>query len=248
MHPGKLIRLRQFLDPSGRTFIVAIDQTIPQGLQSALTDPVSVIEQLMSCQVDALLLHSGLIKVAASVLAGHKPFLVKLTTATIASKDKTNRFLVDSVEHALSLGASGVALNLFVGSEYEREMFAQFACSVETCDQLGLPVLAMIHPMPQDQFNPAKLAYACRVGAELGADLVKTDFPGSVKDFREVINSCPVPVLVEESPLSEDEAGTIKTVRRALKAGGSGFMFGHRVWGHQDIHAICARLNHLTHA
>ena len=217
---GKQIRLRQFTDEQQRCFILAIDQVIPQGLHPALSQPVRVLEQLSDANIDAFLLHAGIVKLAGHVLAGGKPFLLKLTTATTQSKDKTHRFVVDRVEHAVGLGAAGVAMNLFVGSPYEALLFEQFSEAVLVCEQFGMPMLAMAHPMPEQQYNPALQAYACRVAAELGADIVKTDYPGSMDGFRFITENCPAPVLVEESPYSEDQQRYPADCQRSHACGG----------------------------
>lgn len=244
---GKQIRLRQFTDEKQRCFILAIDQVIPQGLHPAISQPVRVLEQLANANFDAFLLHAGIVKLAGHVLAGGKPFILKLTTATTQSKDKTHRFVVDRVEHAVGLGAVGVAMNLFVGSPYEALLFEQFSEAVQVCEQFGMPMLAMAHPMPEQQYNAALQAYACRVAAELGADIVKTDYPGSSDGFQLITDNCPVPVLVEESPYSEDSSGTLQTTSEAMRAGGSGVLYGRRVWAHTDPLKIASEISKIVH-
>ena len=200
MNTGKLIRLRQFIKEDGHSFVIALDVTIPRGLHPASANSMQLLSQLVNSDCDALLLHSGLVKLGAPILAGKKPFIVKLTTVTASAQDKTQRIFVDTVEHALSLGAVGVAVNIFIGSSLEGSMLTQFAEISGTCDRLGIPLIAMINPMPIYQFDAHQLAYVCRVGAELGADVIKTDYPGSPTLFTKVIKNCPVPILIEESP------------------------------------------------
>lgn len=245
---GKQIRLAQLLDPQGHSFVLAVDQVIPQGLHGALQDPIMALEKLKDADFDALLLHSGIVKLAGKALIGGKPFIVKLTTATTQSHDKTHRFLIDSVEHALSLGASGVSMNLFIGSSYEAQLFEQFSQAVQACDRFGMPMLAMAHPVPDKQYDAGLQAYACRVAAELGADIVKTDYPGSVEAFQLVTAHCPVPVLVEESPYVENQAGTLQTTREAMQAGGKGVVFGRRVWAHPNPQQIASEIYQVVHS
>jgi DhnA family fructose-bisphosphate aldolase class Ia len=244
---GKQIRLRQFMDENACSFILAVDQVIPQGLHPALEDPLKALEKLGGADFDALLLHSGLAKLAGRALVGGKPFIIKLTTATTQSKDKTHRFLIDTVEHAISLGASGVAMNLFVGAPCEDQLFEQFCQAVQVCERYGMPMLAMAHPMPEQQYQSDLQAYACRVAAELGADLVKTDYPGSPEAFQTITAQCPVPVLVEESPYAEDSAGTLQTAQEAMQAGGRGVLFGRRVWAHENPTWIAAEISNIVH-
>jgi fructose-bisphosphate aldolase/2-amino-3,7-dideoxy-D-threo-hept-6-ulosonate synthase len=126
-------------------------------------------------------------------------------------------------------------------------MLNQFSQTVEICDRLGLPLVAMINPVEIYQFDAERLAYVCRVGAELGADLVKTDYPGSELLFKPVVDNCPVPVLVEETPHPETEEGTLKTTREVIAAGGAGVMFGSRVWGQADPAKISRKISEIIH-
>jgi len=248
MQAGKLVRLREFVSEQNRSFIIAIDQVIPRGLHPALQDPLALLTTLAQVPCDALLLHSGLVKLAAPILAGRKPFIIKLTTATTEARDKSNRIPVASVDHALAQGAVGVAMNVFIGAECETSMLIQLGQTAEICDRLGVPLIAMINPVEAYQFAPDRLAYVCRVGAELGADMVKTDYPGSPEAFRQVVDHCPVPILIEESPLPETEAGTVRTTREAIAAGGAGVMFGSRVWDQTNLAQISAQIFELVHS
>jgi DhnA family fructose-bisphosphate aldolase class Ia len=247
MQAGKLFRLRQFMDERFRSFIIAFDVVIPRGLQSDAQDTMSVLENLANMSCDALLLHSGLAKIAAPILAGKIPFIAKLTTAAVNSPDMTRRVLVDSVEHALSLGASGMAMNLFIGSAYEESMLSNFSEAVIACDRVGVPLLAMVNPMPEYQYDASKLAYVCRVAAELGADVVKTDYPGTPEQFSKVVAACPVPVLIEESPHADDEKGTLLTTLEVIGCGGAGVMFANRVWAQPMPEQLASQIFGMVH-
>jgi fructose-bisphosphate aldolase/2-amino-3,7-dideoxy-D-threo-hept-6-ulosonate synthase len=247
MNTGKLIRLRQIVKADHRTFIIAVDVTIPRGLHPDSSNAMALLERINHCQCDAILLHSGMVKQSETLLAGGKPLIVKLTTSTIFSQDKTHRILVDSVEHAFSLGAVAVAMNIYLGSDHESLMLSQFSKCVAMCDQFGIPMIAMMNPMPEHRFDEKHLAYVCRVGAELGADIVKTDYPGTVEAFEVVVNSCPVPVLVEESPHPETVPGTLLTTQEAITAGGAGVMFAERIWAPPDIENISTQVYKLVH-
>jgi len=245
MFVGKIIRLQQIMDDRNRSFIIAVDQFIPRGLHPALKDPLDILRMISKSDCNALLLHSGLLKMAAPIIAGKKPFIIKLSTSTTEAKERTNRVLVDTVEHALLMGASGVAINVYIGSSFENAMLENLRDTVIACDKYGMPLIVMINPMPEYEFDSKKLAYVCRIGAELGADIIKTDFPGSIEEFKEVVEHCPLPVLIEESPLPEDTAGTLKTTKMAIQAGGAGVMYGSRVWGHHDPILISRKISEI---
>jgi DhnA family fructose-bisphosphate aldolase class Ia len=143
---------------------------------------------------------------------------------------------VATVEQAVGLGADGVGLNLYVGSAHEAEALERLAGVEQACDRFGMPLMLLINPLPELAYDAAALAYVTRVAFELGADLVKTDYSGDPDSFRGVVEAAGgLPVLVEESPLAEDEAGTLATVEGVLAAGGAGVLLGGRFWSAEPV-------------
>ena len=67
------------------------------------------------------------------------------------------------------------------------------------CQEWGMPLLAMMYPRGRkikDEYSAESIAHAARVGAELGADIVKTNYSGDPDSFASVVDSCPVPVVI----------------------------------------------------
>ena len=248
METGKAIRLHQILARDNRAFIIAIDQAIPRGLNKALSSYEELLNELFEYKFDALLMHSGPLKKYGSLIARQRiPIILKLTTTTNFAKDRTNRFQVDDVERAFSLGCSAVAVNLYLGVPDEIKMLDQFYKISKACDQWGVPLVAMANPSPDFEFDHEQLAYVCRVAFELGADIVKTDYSGSVDSFQYVVSNSPIPIIVEESPHPVSREGTLSTVREVVESGGAGVMFGERVWGEHVSSEIAQEIFEIIH-
>ncbi|MGQ0550537.1 MAG: class I fructose-bisphosphate aldolase, partial [Armatimonadota bacterium] len=179
MDTGKAVRLSGILRPDGRTFIGALDVFIPRGLLPGLRDPLAAARLFVDAGADALLLHEGLVDVSLPAFAGRAALIVKLTTASWEAEDSTRRVQVTSVRRAVALGASAVAVNCFLGVPHDGELLAQVGRIAGACAEYGMPLIPLINPHPRDQFDPDRVAYVCRVGAELGGDIVKSDYPGS---------------------------------------------------------------------
>lgn len=243
---GKQLRLASWLR-NRRTLLVAFDQLVPRGLHPALADPGPLLTSVAAGPADGLVLHAGIATQYSSRLAGGCPWLMKLTTNSASATDRTVRGTIGSVEQALAHGASGVALNVFIGSPHEEEQLARLGAAVAAGARWGMPVVAFMSPPETLQFDAEALAYACRVGAEIGADVVKTDFTGDAETFRSVIAQCPVPVLVEESPLPVTLDGTLATARGAIAAGAAGVLFGARVWAEPDARTVMKGLRSIVH-
>jgi len=230
MDTGKAVRLATVLRPDGRTFIGALDVLIPRGPLRGLRDPAATARLFVGAGVDALLMHEGLVDVCLPAFAGRAGLIIKLTTASWQSEDSTRRVQVTSVRRAVSLGASAVAANCFIGVPHDGELLAQLGRIADACVEYGVPLIPLINPHPKDQFDAERVAYVCRVGAELGGDVVKSDYPGDPEAFALTVAMCPRPVIIEESPLPVTPEGTLRTVEGVLHAGGAGVMFANRIW------------------
>jgi DhnA family fructose-bisphosphate aldolase class Ia len=227
---GKAVRMANILRSDGRTFVGALDVFIPRGLLPGLRDPVATARLFVDAGADALLIHEGLVEVCLPAFAGRAALIIKLTTASAQAEDSTRRVQVTSVRRAVALGAAAVAVNCFLGVPYDGDLLAQLGRIADACAAYGMPLIPLINPHPRDQFDADRVAYVCRVGAELGGDLVKSDYPGSPEAFALAVRTCPRPVIIEESPLPTTPEGTLQTVDGVLRAGGAGVMFANRIW------------------
>lgn len=224
--------------------MLALDTYLPHGPGAALSGVVDFLEALNPPGPDGIVVHSGLLCHLPEHLLNRWPWIIKLTTNSRAQGNR--RTLVDTPKRAVRMGASAVVLNLFIGSPDEQEQFGWMRDISEACDQTGLPLLVFASPHPQSMDRDA-LAYAARAALELGADMVKTDYPGTPEEFAQVTSECPCPILVEESPLPENEEGTLETVRGCLKGGGNGIVFGRRIWQHSSPGDLASTIANLIH-
>jgi DhnA family fructose-bisphosphate aldolase class Ia len=97
-----------------------------------------------------------------------------------------------------------------------------------------MPLLAMMYPRGRkikDEYSPEAVAHAARVGAELGADMVKTSYTGDPDSFSKVIESCPVPVIIAGGPRVESEMDLLRMVECAIGAGARGGHWEERLPG-----------------
>jgi len=77
------------------------------------------------------------------------------------------------------------------------------------------------------------VAHAARIGAELGADIIKANFTGDIQSFRGVIESCPVPVVIAGGPKCKTSQEVLQTTHDALAAGAAGLSIGRNVFQHE---------------
>jgi len=173
--------------------------------------------------------------------------------------------LFTSVEHAVCRGVDGVLVTAVVGSPYESDELQKLGEVAAAGQRFGVPVFAemlswrMLHTRLDgtggaDSIRPASLndeaALACRIGVEMGADVVKTRFTGDTEAFRQIVQATGCPVVVSGEPCLEMQSelpATLRLVDEALEAGVSGVGFGPRIWQHRDpsaaLRAVCAMVH-----
>ena len=115
-------------------------------------------------------------RVADRYYVGRVPLIVKVNGKTSLPKGEPISKQVCSVQQAVSLGAKGVGYTIYLGSEFESKMLAEFGRVQEQAHEKGIAAIAWIYPRGagvQNDTSKEVVAYAARTGMELGADAVK---------------------------------------------------------------------------
>ncbi len=86
-----------------------------------------------------------------------------------------------------------------------------------------------------------------RIGAELGADFIKTHYVPPIEQYRSAMQACYCPVVILGGSKTDDEADILEPVAEALEAGAQGVAIGRNVWQHRDPQAMCRALITLVH-
>jgi DhnA family fructose-bisphosphate aldolase class Ia len=95
--------------------------------------------------------------------------------------------------------------------------------------------------------NVTYVKHAARVGAELGADIVKVPYTGSVESFKEVTTGCPVPVVIAGGAKMDSDEDIFKMAEGALKAGAGGVSIGRNAFQHKNAEKMVAALCKMVH-
>ena len=247
---GKSIRMERIIDRHSRRMVmVPMDHGVTLGPIQGLEDMKATVNHVVEGGANAIILHKGI------VTAGHRGYgedvglILHLSASTSLSPDPNAKVLVSSVEEALVMGADAVSVHVNLGAELEPQMLADLGRVAKDASRWGMPVLAMMYARGEKVRNPygvENVKHAARVGAELGADVVKCVYTGSVESFREVTEGCPVPVVIAGGEKVETEDELLRMVAGSLEAGGAGVSIGRNVFQHPDpakmvraIGAIC---------
>lgn len=243
--------LSQFFQSDGRTVIMPIDHgaAIPA---PELDDPASVIESLHPF-VDGFVVNLGIALACHEELSGKGVCLrTDCYKPTYEGNEDTGPFRLYSSDEAESVGAHAVMNMCYVHHPNEAENIRECGELISECLEADLPVILETLPFgigrPAD-YTVDNIRFAARLAAELGAAVVKTAYPphASVEDFKKVIDSCPIPVIVLGGAAMENDRDLLAMVRNAMDAGASGIAIGRNVWQHATPPLMAAALQSIVH-
>jgi predicted phospho-2-dehydro-3-deoxyheptonate aldolase len=247
MNEGKTRRLKQIFQKDNRTVIVPMDHGVTVGPIQGITNMQNITNQLIKGKVDAILVHKG---IARRIDVDGAGLIVMLSGMSNLSPNVNAKVQVCSVQEALRLGADAVSVHVNVGAQDEDKMLANLGKVSEECDAFGIPLLAMMYPRGPKIANEHAVevvAHAARIGAELGADIIKTNFTGSIDSFKQVTESCPAPVVIAGGPKCKSPQEVLQTTFDALQAGAAGLSIGRNVFQCDNPTGIAKALSAIVH-
>lgn len=225
---GMQNRLARIIKPgSNRTVMLAADHGYFLGPTRKLEDPGKTLRPLIP-YADALMVTRGVVRSSLDPLTDIPIVLRVSGGVSIVGPSLSDEGIANSVEDALRINASAMALSIFVGTEHERQTLLNLAQLVDQGAEHGIPVLAVTAVGKELEKRDARyLGLACRMAAEIGANFVKTYY---TEDFSKVVESCPVPIVMAGGPKLETDMDAFELVHAAISEGASGVDMGRNIW------------------
>ena len=221
-------RLARIIKPNtGRSVMLAVDHGYFLGPTRKLENARATIEPLLP-YVDAIALTRGILR--RSVDAIHNiPIVLRVSGgSSIVGEDLSNESITTTMEEAIRLNVSAVALSIFVGSKNEHKTLINLSKLVDEGERYGIPVLAITAVGKELEKRDSRyLALSCRIAAELGAHFVKTYY---CEDFEKVVEGCPVPIVIAGGPKLDSELGALEMAYNAVQQGAVGVDMGRNIW------------------
>lgn len=237
-----------FFQVDGRTLIVPIDHgtAIPV---PGLEDIGAVIESL-SAYADGFVVNYGVARAFQPQLAGKAVCLrADVYKPACAGHVDHGAYLTYGAAEADAVGADAVMSMLYPHHPNEAQMFRENAALLSDCHAAGFPVIIEALPYGLGQsahYTPEHIGFAVRAAAELGADVVKTAWPGDASAFGKIVEACFVPIVVLGGAASA-EADILTMVEQSIKAGGAGIAIGRNVWQQPNPLRTLKRLHAIVH-
>jgi fructose-bisphosphate aldolase, class I len=237
--------------------VVAFDHGLVLGPIPGTEEPSRQIRLLVQGGADALLLNLGMFeRFAATATAATSPALIArldwttaMGTASQLPADAFRSCLVAHPEEALRAGADAVITFLVIGSgdvEFERGEIKRVADVARECERVGLPLVVESvarGPAVQNPRDAHWLKLHTRIAAELGADVIKTEYSGDSETMRSVIEACPIPILVLGGSRTSSDDSICELVRCIMQSGAAGVFFGRNVFQADNIPALMQRIH-----
>lgn len=248
---GKEVRLERIINRNtGGTVIVPMDHGVSAGPILGITNMKEAMSQVADGGANAVVVHKGVVARGHRKSGPDMGLILHLSASTSLSPEPNAKTLVCTVEEAIKVGADGVSVHVNIGDDHEKEMLSDLGNVARTASEWGMPLLAMIYPRGErikDEYDVGVVKHAARLGAELGADVVKVSYTGSPESFREVVEGSHVPVVIAGGPKMGSDRAILEMVKGAIEAGAAGVSIGRNVFQHKNPTRIVAALSMIVH-
>ena len=244
------------IERDGRVMLLAYDQGFEHGpvdFDEKSVDPNYIMDIARSNHYTGVIFQEG---VAAKYYATARdreslpPLVVKLNGKTSFQGEEPLSLQLCTVEKAIELSAAAVGYTVYVGSEHEEQMLAEFSRIEDEAHAKGLVVIAWMYPRGKKvegkQTTKETLAYAARLGLELNADYVKIAYSGDVDSFKWVVAAAGKTKVLVQGGKRLDWPELEAEVTGALAAGASGIAIGRNVWQAVNPEEITKKLASLV--
>lgn len=234
---GKKIRIERIINrETKRTVIVPLDHGLTVGPLPGLHDLGKMVDMVAMGGANAVLGHIGL------PIYGHRGYgkdiglILHLSGSTALSVQKDNKVLVNTVLEGVKVGADAISVHINIGGADDSHMLEILGSVARECREFGMPLIAMMYPrgvnIKNDQ-DVEVVKVVARIGAELGADIVKTNWTGSIDTFKEVVKGCPAPIVVAGGAVKTPRE-IFKTAKESIEAGAIGVAYGRNIFQSKD--------------
>jgi len=255
MSTGKAIRMRRIIEPASQStlmFAFSHGTSSPEVL-AGLEDPESRLEAARVGGADCIFIAPGLIHSLAAMIGRSRDLgiVAKITSTASRAGARHQERLIATVEHCAELGVDGVVAMIPFAPENEPDVISLTAQIGEACDRLGMPYIAeaefpnAYYDSGDDYARDWGLPYlkrSARLCAELGADIVKSNWPGSGEEFAEIVDCVSVPVVVAGGS-RESDLDLLQKIAEARSVGAAGCSVGRNIFQHDDPAAMVAAIS-----
>jgi putative autoinducer-2 (AI-2) aldolase len=240
---GMKNRLARIFSPaSGKTVMLAVDHGYFQGPTTGL-ERIDVSIVPLVPYADALMITRGALRATVPPEIS-KPVVLRVTGGQSILKELSNELVAVDVEDAVRLNASAMAVQVYIGGQYEHQSIGNLAKVVDAGNRHGIPTLG-VTGVGKELVRDAKyLGLATRICAEMGAHFVKTYY--CEKGFARVAAACPVPLVIAGGK-KLPELDALRMAWQAIDQGAAGVDMGRNIFQCEAPMAMIQAVRTVVH-
>ena len=240
---GMKNRLSRIFNPkTGKTVMLAVDHGYFQGPTTGL-ERIDINILPLLPYADTLMLTRGILR---SIVPPSStiPIVVRASGGASIVKELSNEGIAVDIEDSIRLNVCAMAVQVFIGGEYEKESILNMTKMVDIGTRYGIPTLA-VTAVGKDMARDARyFRLATRICAELGAHYVKTYY---IDDgFDTVTAACPVPIVMAGGK-KIPEIDALTMAYNAIQQGASGVDMGRNIFQSEDPIAMIQAVGSVVH-
>jgi putative autoinducer-2 (AI-2) aldolase len=240
---GMKNRLARIFNPkSGRTVMLAIDHGYFQGPTTGL-ERIDINILPIVPYADTLMLTRGILR---SIIppSTSKSIVLRVSGGTSILKELSNEELAVDIEESIRLNVCAMAVQVFIGGEYERQSIINMTKMVDLGTRYGIPTLAVTAVGKEMARNARYFRLATRICAELGAQYIKTYYID--EGFETVTSACPVPIVMAGGK-KIPELDALRMAYNAVQQGASGVDMGRNIFQSESPVAMIQAVGAVVH-
>jgi putative autoinducer-2 (AI-2) aldolase len=227
---GMKNRLARIFNPdSGRTVMLAVDHGYFQGPTTGL-ERIDINILPLVPYADTLMLTRGILRSIVPPSTSNS-IVLRVSGGTSILKELSNEQIAVGIEESIRLNVCAMAVQVFIGGEFEKESIINMTKMVDIGTRYGIPTLA-VTAVGTDMARDARyFRLATRICAELGAHYIKTYYID--EGFETVTASCPVPIVMAGGK-KIPEMDALTMAYNAVQQGASGVDMGRNIFQSED--------------
>ena len=248
---GKSLRMGRLFGEDGRMVSIMFDHVIARGLLPGLIPIEQKIGAAVNGRPDAISVQKG---IADHCFAPHatKNISLILKASSPSPYDKGYAAILADVEEALTRGADAIAVGCILGGKEQARGMEHAAALTKEAAKWGMPVVGHFYPngenVPADQReNWENVAYAARVGSEIGVDILKIHHSGDVEELSRIVEAVPAKIVLAAGNHSDKIRDYLTMAHHVVLAGGAGVAFGRTAWGYPDSASFIQAVRMIIH-
>lgn len=233
---------RIFRPESGRTVMLAIDHGYFLGPTTGLERVDVTIVPLLK-YADALMCTRGILRSSIPAAFGGG-VVMRSSGGPSTLKELSNEQIAVDIDDALRMNVSAMAVQVFIGGEFETQSVHNMTQLVDIGLRYGIPTMGVTAVGKNLTRDARYLGLATRICAELGAQVVKTYY--CAEGFETVTSGCPVPIVMAGGKkLPELDALTM--AYNAVRQGAAGVDMGRNIFQSEAPAAMIQAVRKVVH-